>query len=93
MNIRKTALTCAAGVGLFVAGFTVAQTPPVQNVNPQRHPNLAAAQNLIAQAYGKLVEAERANDWDMTGHAAKAKDLLDRASSEIKAAAEAANRH
>ena len=34
-----------------------------------------------------------ANEFDMNGHAAKAKALLDEAYSEIKLAAEAANRN
>jgi len=34
-----------------------------------------------------------ANEFDMGGHAARAKDLLDQAYREIKLAAEAANRH
>jgi len=94
MNVRKTVLTSVAGAGLFVAGYMVAQgPPPEQNIDPNRHPNLAAAQNLIAQAYGRLVAAQQANDWDVGGHAAKAEELLSRASHEIKEAALAANRH
>jgi hypothetical protein len=37
--------------------------------------------------------AQQANEFDMQGHAQKAKDLLDEASREMKAAAEAANKH
>lgn len=92
MKIRKIALGTVAGAGLFLAGFTVAQHP-AQNVAPNRHPNLAQAQNLIAQAYNKLIAAQQYNEWDMSGHAAKAKEYLDRAGQEIKAAAEASNRH
>jgi hypothetical protein len=36
---------------------------------------------------------QQANEWDMSGHAAKAKELLDQASHELKQAAESANKH
>jgi hypothetical protein len=35
--------------------------------------------------------AQTANEFDMAGHAAKAKELLDQANNELKQAAEAAN--
>jgi hypothetical protein len=60
-------------------------------VNPARHPNLAAAQRLCADAIQKITAGQRANEWDMGGHAQKAKDLLAEASEEIKQAAVAAN--
>jgi len=69
----------------FAGGVLVAQGP--------RRPNLMDAQQLINQAYDRIVAAQRANEWDMGGHAARAKDLLDQAKREIKLAAEAANRH
>jgi hypothetical protein len=64
---------------------------PKNNVNPNRHPNLAAAQRLSQQAWEKITAAQQANEWDMDGHAAKAKDLLDQANNELKQAAQAAN--
>ena len=66
---------------------------PKRNVNPARHPNIAAAQRLSQQAYEKISEAQRANEWDMAGHAAKAKDLLEQANKELREAATAANRN
>ena len=65
---------------------------PVRNVSAKRHPNLAAAQRLSSQAYQRIQAAQQANEWDMAGHAQKAKELLDQANVELKAAAEAANR-
>jgi hypothetical protein len=47
---------------------------------------------LINQAYDRITAAQQANEWDMGGHAAKAKDLLEQAKREIRLAAEAANR-
>jgi hypothetical protein len=81
------------GLSLTTAGITVAQGPPERNINPNHHPNLAAAQRLCDQAYNKIVSAQQANEWDMNGHAQKAKELLDQANRELKAAAETANHH
>jgi hypothetical protein len=79
------------GLSLVTAVITIAQGPPERNVSGARHPNIAAAQRLCDQAYNKIVAAQQANEWDMDGHAQKAKDLLDQANRELKAAAEAAN--
>jgi hypothetical protein len=65
----------------------------MQNISGKRHPNLAAAQRLTDQAYAKVMAAQQANEFDMDGHAQKAKDLLDQANQELKQAAEAANRN
>ena len=67
--------------------------PPVDNISSQKHQNLAAAQRLSTQAYEKISQAQQANEWDMGGHAAKAKDLLDQVNRELKEAAETANHH
>jgi hypothetical protein len=88
MATRKVFLGGVLGLSLFASGVLVGQ-----NVNPHRHPNLAAAQRLIEQAVGRVDAAQQANEFDMNGHAAKAKELLGHAFEEIKLAAEAANRH
>jgi hypothetical protein len=62
-----------------------------RNVRRGLHPNLAAAQTFIERGMQKLAAAQMANDFDMNGHAAKAKTLLDQAYTEIKLAALAAN--
>jgi hypothetical protein len=82
--------TAALGTMLLVGGLAVAQ--PQRNVSGARHPNLAAAQRLSQQAYEKIAAAQQANEWDMQGHAQKAKELLDQVNRELKQAAEAANR-
>jgi hypothetical protein len=56
-----------------------------------RHANLRAAQKLIESAVKKVTAAQVANEFDMDGHAAKAKELLDQAYIEVKLAAESAN--
>jgi hypothetical protein len=80
------------GLTQLTAAFAPAQQPKT-NVSGARHPNLAAAQRLSLQAYQKITAAQQANEWDMQGHAAKAKDLLNQANTELKAAAQAANKN
>jgi hypothetical protein len=75
---------------VLLASLAVAQ--PADNVSAKRHPNIAAAQRLSSQAYEKITAAQQANEFDMDGHAQKAKDLLDQVNRELKAAAEAANK-
>jgi hypothetical protein len=87
--VKARILSLVFGISLFVAGFAIAQ--PERNVSGSRHPNIAAAQRLSQQAFERIVEAQRANEWDMGGHAAKAKKLLEEANEELKAAAVAAN--
>jgi len=77
--------------GLLIVGTTTYAQRPRRNVNPARHPNIAAAQRFVDQAFAKITAAQRANEFDLGGHAAKAKDLLDQANRELKLAAEAAN--
>lgn len=92
MRKSKLILSCAAAVALICGGVAVAQRP-VENASGHRHPNLAAAQRLSQQAWEKITAAQRANEWDMEGHAAKAKELLDQVNQELKLASEAANKN
>jgi hypothetical protein len=87
-NLLSTLVLTSA---LLCTGSAFAQKKPVQNVSPKRHPNLAAAQRLTDQAYQKIVAAQQANEWDLAGHAQKAKELLDQANQELKKAAEVSN--
>jgi hypothetical protein len=82
----------AITAALFCGGVALAQKP-VDNVSGKRHPNLAAAQRLSQKAWEKISEAQSANEWDMEGHAAKAKELLDQVNHELKQAAEMANKN
>lgn len=93
MKVRSLVLGTVLSAGLVAGGFAggLALAQPERDISPMRHPNLAAAQRLIDQAYGKISAAQQANEWDMQGHAAKAKELLDQASRELKLAAESAN--
>jgi len=77
---------------LMIAGVAIAQRPK-EDISGRRHPNLAAAQRLSEQAFQRITAAQEANEWDMQGHAKRAKELLSQANNELKLAAEAANRN
>ena len=87
---KSRLFTAVIGSIVLAAGIAIAQ--PARNINPARHPNLAAAQRFSQQAFERISAAQQANEWDMQGHAAKAKELLDQVSRELKLAAETANR-
>jgi hypothetical protein len=90
MNKKRLA-PYVIGSMLLLGGIGLAQ-PPKRNVSAARHPNIAAAQRLVQQAWEKITAAQEANEFDMEGHAKKAKELLDQVNNELKMAAEAANR-
>lgn len=87
-SIARLAVVTAAVV--LSAGLSAQE--PVRNVSPERHGNLAAAQELVRKAFDRITEAQQDNRYDLGGHAGRAKELLRQANEEIKAAAEAANR-
>jgi prophage antirepressor-like protein len=91
----KTIVACAlsAGLGMAVVAGSALAKDPVVNTSAKKHPNLNAAQKLAEQAFEKLEAAQKANEYDMDGHAQKAKDALKLANDEIKLAAEAANKN
>jgi len=78
---------------LLLTGAIAPAQKPKDSVSPGRHPNLAAAQRLCQQAWERIVTAQQANEFDMQGHAQKAKDLLNQVNSELKLAAGAANKN
>jgi hypothetical protein len=78
---------------MMLSGITAYADEPELNVSPKLHPNIAAAQRLSRQAYNKIVAAQKTNEYDMEGHAQKAKELLDQVNEELKLAAGAANKN
>jgi hypothetical protein len=55
------------------------------------HPHLEAARNALNTADTKITEAQKANEFDMGGHAQKAKEAISTAKEELRLAAETAN--
>jgi hypothetical protein len=90
--MRMRALVAGTVLAVLLGGGAILAQKPKDNVSERRHPNLAAARRLCTQAYEKIIAAQKANEWDMRGHAQKAKDLLEQVNSELKQAAEAANK-
>ena len=78
---------------LAAIAITLFAQRPARNVSSERHPHLAAAQRSCSQAVEQIDAAQKANEFDMGGHAQKAKDLIVQASNELKLAAEADNAH
>ena len=93
----KTIVACVMSMGLgmaLVGGYAAAKgDKPAVNTSAKRHPNLNAAQKLSEEAYQKITKAQEANEFDMDGHAKKAKELLEQVNTQLKEAAEAANKN
>ncbi len=90
--MKRIILLSVVGSMLLVGSASFAEEPMV-NINPKLHSNLAAAQRLSRKAFEKITEAQQANEYDMEGHAQKAKELLEQVNYELKLAAQAANKH
>jgi len=87
-KLVSSVILCGALLG---GAALVAAKEPAQNVSAKKHPNIAAAQKLVVQAFDKISAAQKANEFDLGGHAQKAKDLLDQVNQELKLAAETSN--
>jgi hypothetical protein len=61
---------------------------PTLNVSPYRHGNIARAQEFSRNAFDAMTQAQQANEFDMGGHAERAKQLLAQANDEMKLAAQ-----
>lgn len=77
---------CAMGTSAF------AQEAPHVDIG-QRHGNLRNAQENIVAAYDYVSDAQSANEDQLGGHAARAKQLLAEANRELRLAANVANEH
>jgi len=78
----------------FIAGSLIGASlafAAVSFAGADKHPNLTKAHEALQQAANHISAAQKANEYDMSGHAAKAKDLIDQAMAEVKAARESAN--
>ncbi len=88
MNKLASRLILIAALGAAFAVGAILNGAPVRNVSARPHPNIAAAQKLCAQAFEKIIAAQKANEYDLAGHAARAKDFIEQANAELKLAAE-----
>lgn len=83
------ALFMVASLGTLCA----AVKDPVQNISDEKHPNLATAQDLLQKAFDEMTLAQKANEGNLGGNAAKAKALIGQASQDLKRAAKASNKN
>ncbi len=81
-------LIATAGFCAIVGLGAVALAGPAKG-----HPNLQAALKALNNAESKIWAAQRANEFDLDGHAAKAKALISQAKGELEQAARAANKN
>ncbi len=88
--MKKMILASILGAALISGGVVMAKAPPV-NTSAKKHPHLNAAQQALGNASNQITQAQQANEWDLGGHAKKAKELIDQADGEIKLAAEVSN--
>jgi hypothetical protein len=79
------------------------QCPPVYEgppINPEgpmvnigkRHGNLRQAQGFLVESFEAIQQAQSANDYQLGGHAQRAKDLITQAAEELRMAANVSNR-
>lgn len=80
--MKNKIMMAVAGLVLMLVGFALGQ-----GINPNRNPNLFAAERHCHEAKQALDAAQHANEYDMGGHADNAKHLIDQAEGEIRAAA------
>jgi F0F1-type ATP synthase membrane subunit b/b' len=95
MRVKNAFLGSMMAMGLLFGSLAYAQNnnkPPAENISSKKHPNLAAAQKHLDMAFEKIQAAQQANEFDLAGHAAKAKELIDQADRELKLSAEASNK-
>ena len=94
MKRRNMIVTTFASAAVLCAMALAQGVPqPYVNIDRYRHGNLAAAQDNIVQAFNYVSYAQRANDGQLGGHAARAKELLSEANEELRLAADVANEH
>lgn len=85
--------TLASAAVLCAMALAQGVPQPYVNIDRYRHGNLAAAQGNIVQAFNYISYAQRANDGQLGGHAARAKELLTEANEELRLAADVATEH
>jgi hypothetical protein len=68
-HLSKSVLACATGLAIGLAGYAIADA-----VHDWR--DLFAVHEHVAQAIHEMERAQKANHYDMSGHATKAEELL-----------------
>jgi len=92
MRTKSLLINAILSAAVLCGTVTVAQTPVV-NIEKKWHPNLFMAQSLIVKADEWVRLAQKDNRYDLHGHAQQARQLLFQADTELKLAAEDANKN
>jgi hypothetical protein len=79
LRITLISALVALPIGVFAGGVM------------KGHANLEAARNALNNAENKIIAAQKANEFDLGGHAAKAKEAIATAKEELRLAAETSN--
>jgi len=90
MSMKSFVLGVALSSSTLFGCATMAQDRPNVNIG-WHHGNLRNAQENIVAAFEYIQQAQRANDGQLGGHAARAKELLAEANEELRMAADVAN--
>lgn len=88
--MRKIIVLIAASLLFGIAALAQKKVPTASN-SSMHHPNILEAQKLVGEAMNKITAAQKANEFDKSGHAQKAKDLLEQAYSELKLSVDSTN--
>ncbi|MFM0220772.1 hypothetical protein [Paraburkholderia dipogonis] len=93
MKQRQLAFVAATALALsLVSGCAVADDGYGYSYYMSRHPNIEAADFNAQQAIERMRAAQRANGYDMGGHAGRAIALMQQARAEMQVSAEMATR-
>lgn len=89
--MKKKGVYLAITVAAVLSCVQAMMGEPVVNIG-KRHGELRAAQEAIVAAYTHVGLAQANNGYALGGHAAKAKEYLDKADAELRLAADSANK-
>ena len=89
--MRKRTLLISTILSAVVFCCVISAQTPIQDIDKKVHPNLAEAQLHVVYANNAIANAQKDNNYDMQGHAEKARQLLVQVNNELKLAAEAVN--
>jgi hypothetical protein len=90
MSKKSFVLGAALASATLFGCATMAQDGPIVDIG-FRHGNLRNAQENIVAAFQYISAAQRDNDGQLGGHAARAKQLLTEANYELRMAADVSN--
>jgi len=79
---------CIVNLLILIANIIFAIAVPDNN---DTHPNITAALRLVKRAYAKILDAQKAEEFDAEGHAQKAMNLLGQVKTEMKLAEQTVN--